>query len=289
MAPKPNYDQPLKRLLLRAHDGFLALIAPDLTWRGELSPELPATARQADLVWDVEMPDGQRGTLHVELQTKPDAAIGLRMAGYTIRLLERDEERPVRSVVVFLRPFNSLPTSPYIMRWGAKPYLIADFDVVRLWEIPQERVLDANTYQLWPLAALMANVTVESTQAVAERIAATPLERAERSELVGLLAALAGIRLLREALSNALRRNGMLDDLLRESTVVNEWIEEGMQQGMQQGARTTILRVFEGRFGAIDAALATAIQGASEATLTEIALHAGTDTLDQLRARLGLS
>ena len=165
MASRPNYDQPLKRLLLRAHDGLLARIAPDLKWRGELSPELPATVRQADLVWDVELPDGQRGTLHVELQTKPDPKIGLRIAGYMIRLLERDENRPVRSVVVFLRPSDALPTSPYEMRWGAEAQLIARFGVIRIWEIPQERVLDTENYQLWPLAALMADVTVESTQA----------------------------------------------------------------------------------------------------------------------------
>ena len=52
--PRPDYDQALKRLLTRAHDGFLALIAPGLAWRGERSPELPASARQADLVWEVE-------------------------------------------------------------------------------------------------------------------------------------------------------------------------------------------------------------------------------------------
>ncbi|HZC78045.1 MAG TPA: hypothetical protein VE258_09870, partial [Ktedonobacterales bacterium] len=62
---RTSYDQSLKRLLLRAHDGFLALVAPELVWRAALSPELPAVARQADLVWEVEQPDGQRGILHV--------------------------------------------------------------------------------------------------------------------------------------------------------------------------------------------------------------------------------
>lgn len=69
---RPDFDQALKRLLLRAHEGFLALVAPGVTWRGELSPELPAVARQADLVWEVENSDGRRGLLHVELQTKAD-------------------------------------------------------------------------------------------------------------------------------------------------------------------------------------------------------------------------
>jgi hypothetical protein len=32
---RADYDQALKRLLLRAHDGFLALVAPGVRWRGD--------------------------------------------------------------------------------------------------------------------------------------------------------------------------------------------------------------------------------------------------------------
>lgn len=42
---------------------------------------------------------------------------------------------------------------------------------------------------LWPLAALMAGATVDTTAAVAERIARSALPRAERSELTGPLRA----------------------------------------------------------------------------------------------------
>lgn len=47
MAQQPDYDQTLKRLLTRAHDAFLALVAPGMRWIGETSPELPAIARPA--------------------------------------------------------------------------------------------------------------------------------------------------------------------------------------------------------------------------------------------------
>ena len=73
-------------MLLRAHDGFLALVATDLTWRGALASELPAAARRADLVWEVEDRAGQRGIPHVELQIKADHDIGERVAEYGIRL-----------------------------------------------------------------------------------------------------------------------------------------------------------------------------------------------------------
>ncbi len=67
---RPDFDQALKRMLLRAHDGFLALVAPDLTWIGERSPELPAVARRADLVWEVRDTQHRRGLANVELQVK---------------------------------------------------------------------------------------------------------------------------------------------------------------------------------------------------------------------------
>lgn len=91
MAPpaRPNYDQPLKLLLTRAHDGFLALVAPHLIWKAERSPELPASARQADFVWEVTGPDVQSGLLHIELQTKVEADLGERLAEYAIRLWRR--------------------------------------------------------------------------------------------------------------------------------------------------------------------------------------------------------
>jgi hypothetical protein len=144
---KPDYDQSLKRLLARAHDGFLTLVAPDLTWLGEISPELPAVARQADLVWEVEWRDGSHGALHIELQTRAVADIGERLAEYAIRLWRRDH-LPVRSLVVYLRPTERAPVSPFVMAWAGQESLRYTFDVLRLWEVPQARVLDTRFYEL---------------------------------------------------------------------------------------------------------------------------------------------
>lgn len=37
-ADRPDYDQTLKRLLTRSHDGVLALLLPGARWLGERSP-----------------------------------------------------------------------------------------------------------------------------------------------------------------------------------------------------------------------------------------------------------
>ncbi|HLJ82434.1 MAG TPA: hypothetical protein VKT52_13165 [Ktedonobacterales bacterium] len=275
----PRYDQLLKWMLTRAHDGFLALVAPGLVWRGERSPEVPAVARYADLVWEIERHDGRRGLLHIELQLKVEDDIGERLAEYAIRLYRRDH-LPVRSVVVFLRK-ATVPTSPFVIPWEEHDdSLRCTFIVVRLWEVPQEKVLATDDYDLWPLAALMAGATVETTVALAERLATIPAPQQERSDLIGLLVGLSGVNIARDILLSMLRRNPVIDEILKESSIAEVFREEGM--------RRTVHIVLEGRFGPLADDLLAAINGADEAALEQVAAHAATDTLEQIRERLGL-
>lgn len=300
MPPKPDYDQALKRLLLLAHDGFLELTAPELKWRGEISPELPATTRRADMAWEVEFPDGQRGILHVELQTKADPTIGERLLEYGVRLWQR-EHLPVRSVVVYLRPAEQLPTSPFVIPWGASESIRCMFDTIRLWEIPAERLLSTNHYYLWPLASLAADATPDSTVEVAQRIAAAPLERHERAELASALILFAGLRMPRAALADAVRRAYMIDDIWKESSFagavfdlgVEEGLEKGLVRGREEGRaagmRALTQTALEGRFGPLSEELRTALQAAGDTVLMGIVANLQVETLDDVKARLGIS
>ena len=275
-----DYDQALKRLLLRAHNGFLALIAPGVTFRGELSPELPAAGRQADLVWEVERPDGGYGALHIELQTKSDAEIGERLAEYAIRPWRRDH-LPVYSIVVYLRPSEHLPQSPFVVDWMGSERLRYAYDVIRLWEIPADRILASANVALWTLAGLLAGASVDSTIGVARQIVSAPLPQAEQSELTEPLITLASVRLPRRQLLSAGRRYPMIDEIIRESGLAEEFREEGM--------RDILRSVLEGRHGPLSQDIVAALNAADAERLREIARHAGTDSLDELRARLGLA
>ncbi len=282
---RADFDQALKRMLLRAHDAFLDLIAPDLVWQGERSPELPAVARRADLVWEVRDAMSQRGLVNIELQTKIEADIIERLIEYAIRLWRRDR-LPVRTIVIFLRPGSGVPISPFVLDWKGGEILRYHFTVVKLWEIPPERVLEAPYVALWPLSGVMGNGTLETLVRAGEQIAAAPLPREERSELAGLLATLAGIRQPRGAVLAALGRNTLLNDLLRESSVVADWLDEGRAEGRAAGMRASVRLALQGRFGPLDEQLQAAIARAGEAALEGALMHIATDTLEQLRARL---
>jgi hypothetical protein len=279
---RSDYDQALKHLLLRAHDGFLAPIFPGVAWRGERSSERPAVTRRADLVWEVEG-SGQRGLLHIELQAKVEEDVGERVAEYAIRLWRRDH-LPVESVVVFLRPSTNLPASRFALPGLGRERMIDTHTSVRLWEVPAERALDADEPALWPLAALMAGTTVERTVEVATRIADTAAPLEERRELTGLLVTLNGLRLPRSELFAAVRGNAMINELLRESSVAEEFIEQGREEGLRDAVRLLL----ESRFATLDQRVLETLARADRATLEQVLLHAATDTLEQLRSRLGL-
>lgn len=276
---RPAYDQSLKRLLARSHDDFLRLVASGYTWVGERSPELPAVARQADLVWEVTDAQGLRGLLHIELQTKPNRDMGERVAEYGIRLWLRDHV-PVRSIVVFLQPAKTLPESPFVIAWGAHQALRYDYDVVQLWEIPAERVLASAAPNLWPLAAVMGNPSVEDAVRVAERIASAPVSEQERGELTSLLVALADLRLAHGQLLEALRRHPVIDEIIRQSALAEEFLAEG--------ERRLARAALEGRFGPLSEDIVAALKTADEATLIQLVAQLSTLTLEQARGLLGL-
>lgn len=81
----------------------------------------------------------------------------------------------------------------------------------------------------------------------------------------------------------------MIDELLRESGIIQEFIE----QGRTEGEREMALVALEGRFGPLSedvrATVATANEAANEAALRELMAHLTTASLEQVRARLNLA
>ena len=63
---------------------------------------------------------------------------------------------------------------------------------------------------------------------------------------------------------------------------------EGLSQGELLGMREVALRALAARFAPLPAEIEAALQTADKAHLLDVATHAGTDTLEEVRARLGL-
>lgn len=155
-----------------------------------------------------------------------------------------------------------------------------------MWEQRPEVILETNHYSLWPLAGLMGQrVTAETTFAVAEKIAHAPVPRQEKSRLMGLLGVLVGMRLPIADVMNALERDYMIEEIWEESSY-GEAVQEHARKKM---AREMAQVALEGRFGKLDENLLAALRTADEPTLKALVAHTTSDTLEQVRARLGLS
>lgn len=291
--PQADYDQPLKWIAEHDPDGLLALLGQRATRRKSLSTELPATMRRPDLVWEVERPNGQTGVIHIELQTKVEEDIGQRLAEYGLRIWLR-EHLPVRSVVVFFRPGRKLPRSPFGWSWdGEEESLRYQFHVVKLWELQPELVLHSAHDTLWPLAGIMGRASVDQLDKVAEHIIEAPLPRQRQGDLVSLLLDIAGLRLKRADVLEVIRRHPIMNDLINESSfteVIEElrgpkWKEEGRLTGMREMAQG----VLESRFVTVPADVLAALNTADEATLRALIPAISTESLEEVRTRLGLN
>ncbi len=160
------------------------------------------------------------------------------------------------------------------------------FTVIKLWEISPEHLLETPYAPLWPLVGVMGEGTVESVLRAGEQIAAAPLPREERSELAALLATLASIRHPRGIIREALRGNTVLNELLRESSVVADWLDEGRAEGQAEGLRIGVRLAVVGCFGPLDAPLEAAIANADGASLEAVLAHIGRDTREEILSRL---
>jgi hypothetical protein len=140
--PHPHYDLAMKRILTRARRGFLPLILPGAQWIAELATDLPATPRIVDLLWEIEYLQ-ERLIIHVELQTRADEDIGLRIADYAIQIYRR-YRLPVISTVIYLRPDAGIIESPFIIGTATRQQLICHYDIIRLWEIDADTLLGSD-------------------------------------------------------------------------------------------------------------------------------------------------
>ncbi len=284
---RATYDNILKQLASQAPEDFFAWLAhtlrmePAIIENSDLPSELPTAPRYADLVWLIRIGE-ERAILHIELQLEFDETMSERLLGYQARLIER-YHLPVISIVIWLKKTKDIPTSPAIWSWRGQEVNRCVFQTIKLWELPQEDILNAPYPHLWPIAGLMAKTTGESVARVGQRIAKAPIEEKLKSELIGFLDLLAGIQLKAETVRAAFRRHPVINELWEHSSTAQELIAEGRKEEALRMTRVAL----EGRFGSPDETLLAALEQTDIATLEDIALDAAL-TIEQVRARVGL-
>jgi predicted transposase/invertase (TIGR01784 family) len=163
--------------------------------------------------------------LHIEFQTQPDAEIPFRTIDYRIRGYRRFPQKEMHQVVIYLNRTNSELVYQNTFTLSRTRH---EFEIIRLWEQPAEIFL--NKPGLLPFAALSNTPNPEQIlNQVASEINEISDNRTQ-SNVAASTAILAGLVLNKDLIRRILR-----SDIMRESPIYQEILQEGEEKGKAEG------------------------------------------------------
>ncbi|MBA3824696.1 MAG: hypothetical protein H0X24_12480 [Ktedonobacterales bacterium] len=226
---------------------------PGAVYAGMLPTELAREPLRADVLLRVRYPaeGGQYYGLHFEAQTKADKYIERRLCTYNLLAEEQYDDLVMLSTVVY---FERCPTpTPPWQRFGPDGRVMHQFDytVVKLWEIPVADWLSSGQVGLLPLVPFLKGATVADLEGVSEALEQIP-DPLQRANTTYYTISFAKRVFTVPVVNDFLRRNKMIDTLIKESPFYSEIIELGREEGVVTGElqsiRATIMRFVQKRF-----------------------------------------
>jgi hypothetical protein len=283
-------DQGMKAWVdLCPEDVMKWLCGPTARYLGQLSQEIaPAPQLQMDRLYRVRV--RRRACLvHLEFQGTYDATMDKRMFGYGSRA-HLDHGLPVLSFAIWLFRMGRQhpPRSPYEVRWENRSLAHWDFQNIELYRLPASAIINTEAVGLLPLVPFLDGATAQVVDGAMRRVRReAPREQAQ--SLAALLGTFSSRFHGRQFALDLVARHFMSTEILQEFPLFRMLMEEAEAKGIAEGERALVRRVLERRFGVITPDVLAAIGAAQTETLPDLAIHAGTDTLEQFRAYLGLS
>jgi predicted transposase YdaD len=321
----PQNDNAFKVMLKYHPEQFVQWLLPGAEYIEMLSGELPRESVYADALLRVRY-QGKEYVLHIEIQTGADATIVWRLLQY-LAYIGLQYKLTVLPVVIYLEP-GTTAASPWHLDGPMGPIMAFHFSVIKLWEQPVEEWLRSGQTSLLIFTALLKDATLATVDVAIETIrqVADPVER---TNALNYLILFAMRRFGEDVITNHIKEHPMLDEyivqsewyqyILRRGTEegmkegmkkgldeglkkgldeglkkgldegLKKGLDEGLKKGLNEGERRMAQRALEGRFGTVSDDILAALPQADEATLEAIVMHIATDTLEQVRARLGLA
>lgn len=271
--PKP-YDAVTKRLIeLRPADWveFLRLPEGDVSL---MDADLSTITSYADRIIRVDAPE-RSYLVHNELESGKDtAAVPLRLFHYNASALYKTGLPVVSTVFLLHKGANSPGITGTMDVAGADgvSYLAFRYNVVRVWQLDPDDLLDSGGLSLLPFAPI-ANVRptevprlVKAMQSRIETEAASDAEAAELWTATNVLMGLRYNMSFRTQLLQGVRR-------MRESNTYQQILEEGRVEGRTEGelreARRILLRQGVRRLGVASAEVASRVESVASLDVLE--------------------
>lgn len=151
----------------------------------------------------------EESILHIEFQTLPKQEIPFRMLDYRVRGQRRYKGKPMRQVVIYLKPTTSelVYQTSYVLE-----HTRHEFDTIRLWEQPASLFLQYPG--LLPFAVLGQSESPEGILQQVTQIVDQIDDSTTQANLMAASAILAGLRLEQDVIYRLVER-----DIMQESVI----------------------------------------------------------------------
>lgn len=263
----------------------------------ELANEPPL---QMDTLFHVEV-DGEECLIDLEAQAEADKKMGWRLYKYAARA-SSIFDLPVISVVLWLEKHGRVPTSPFEIRVGKRLLGTWYYVGIEVYNLRATDLLAKGEHMPGILPLLPFTRGGETVEAIesAGQLIQRETSGDNQVALATLLGVLASRKIGHETAMTLVRRWVMSNDLLESSPLYQVWMqewleknrgkweEEGREEGREEGMRESALLMLRSRFGALPPEVEQAINRADRSTLAAFTPFAVSESLEQLRVRLGV-
>ena len=238
------------------HFACFALARDDVEVIEIIETEQPTVrARRADSFIRVRI-DGQEALVHNEFQTasSTNPPMPRRMAGYIGHAIEH-HGLPIFSNVIYLRPNAGQNDLGYYIQEFPIYEIVIRYRVIRLIEIEGQPILSAGHSGLIPFTPLMKPPEGMASEAWLQQCIHTartrPIDRSPKADYLAGMVALSELVYDSETISAVIFQEDIMD-IIRESSLIQYFKQEGIEEGIEQGGRQRaiedILEVLEIRF-----------------------------------------
>jgi len=248
------WDSMMKRLVRRYAKHFVRWLVAEAVFVRALDIELQNQQLFADALLEV-MLHGTSALLHIEFQAYDDPDMATRLLEYNVLASRQYGHLPVYSYVIYLRRAGEVAESPLVRGFptGEDVHHFF-FGVIKLWEVPAEFLLQAEWLGVLPLVTLTKGG--KRPEVVKEMI--DQLVLVEEYDLLAIARVVGGLVFKTEPeLEWFRKRFSMFQDILRESWVYQEIVEEGVEKGREEGRiqeqREMLLKLIQIRFPELEA------------------------------------
>jgi predicted transposase YdaD len=260
-----EYDVALKLLLQKSATVTVRELT-GTTIAKWLDVELPAVQNpRVDLLG--EAPDGS--LIHLELQSRNDRTMPVRMVEYCFRVYRLFEKLP-RQILVYV---GEPPLRMESEIRGADVWF--RYHMIDIREVDGERLLESSEVGDNVMAILTRLPDKqEAIRRIVGRVA--DLEAGDREAALVELLILAGLRRLEETIEREARKMPILNSILDNKVLGREYKrghQEGRQEGRQEGELTILRRQIESRFGALPLWAEQRLAGQSAVELEELGIR----------------